>query len=103
MCKARVAQCVHIAQSGSRSQTSIDRPPSLCLSSLYICLYKSTHTAQEDAQMLVPDVCCDVCVFLCPHTYIPTCHPLHGPDSSLGEHRRNEQQPSGSVWERLTQ
>ena len=53
--------------------------------------------------MLVPDVCCDVCVFLCPHTYIPTCHPLHGPDSSLGEHRRNEQQPSGSVWERLTQ
>ena len=27
MCKVRVAQCVYIAQSGSRSQTSIERAP----------------------------------------------------------------------------
>jgi hypothetical protein len=79
VCKVRVAQCVHIAQSGSRSQTSIDRPPSLCLSSLYICLYKSTHTAVEDAQTLVPDVCCDVCVFL--------CTPLYGEESKIKTER----------------
>jgi hypothetical protein len=27
VCKVRVAQCVHIAQSGSRSQTSIEQAP----------------------------------------------------------------------------
>jgi hypothetical protein len=70
VCKVRVAQCVYIALSGSRSQTSIEQAPFFvvgCVRCIWVCLVYMGVLCVYDVRCVCVCVCacvrvCDECV-----------------------------------------